>query len=179
MATFIFILIVTMLITIAVRLLLLSRETKALPERLIGIFFLSLALMMLFRAGAVATQSQDLDVSHFMHHTGNGLFCVATVTLFFFNWRVFRPAEAWARMLSFGGSAIIVSAYAARMIFGEDQLEIKLMLNAVRILPFLWAFFETLRYHGMMRKRMRLGFGDPVVTNCQAQQNDTSLRVRV
>ncbi len=165
LATFIFVLIDTMLIAIAIRLLLLSQKTKALAERLIGISFLSLALMLLFRSGSMATRFQDLGISYFMLHTGNVLFCVATVTLFFFNWNVFRPTEAWARGLALGGSAITFAVYAARMTLGEEQLEIKLMVNAVRIVPFLWAFFETLRYHAMMRKRSRLGLGDPVVTN--------------
>ena len=37
--------------------------------------------------------------------------------------------------------------------------------NSAPLVPTYWAFFESFKYWGAMRKRAALGLGDPIVTN--------------
>lgn len=91
-----------------------------------------------------------------------------------FTWRVFRPADAWARAFTW-------SAYLALAIFAAESVHRSLTVVEVRdiLVPswgaighqvnamtlFAWTGFEAFRYYAMLRKRLPLGLASPVVTN--------------
>jgi len=160
-----FVLIEGMLIVIAMRLLILARNTKGLPEKLIGWFFVSLTLMIAFRVVSMLDLIQKMGWREVAFALGNISFCVGVVILYVFTWRVFRPGIAWARWLVVVGSAATVVLYGFRIWKGEEEQALKLVLSAVRMVPFFWAFIETTRYYRLMRRRRLIGLGDPVVAN--------------
>jgi len=160
-----FVLIEGMLIVIAMRLLLLARRTKGLPEKLIGWFFVSLTLMISFRVVSTLGSIEEAGWKTVAFALGNIAFCVGVIILYVFTWRVFRPGIAWARLLVIVGSSATAVLYGVRIWKGEEEQALKLVLSAIRMVPFFWAFIETTRYYRLMRRRRLIGLGDPVVTN--------------
>src|SRR4030095_15627117 len=91
---------------VSIRLLLLARRTRALPELLIGFGLLVLgAIGFEATAGTPALQTA-LSVAHALLQTlGEGSIAV-------FTWRVFRPDAGWAHGLVlgfFGGLAVLAT----------------------------------------------------------------------
>ena len=87
-----------------------------------------------------------------------------------FVWYVFRRQVAWARPLVYAAIALLATAYAA------DILENGLVNRShdgswfragmvLRLLVMVWNSVESLLYWRRLRRRLRLGLADPVVTN--------------
>jgi hypothetical protein len=104
------------------------------------------------------------------------LFIVSTLAvnagfalLFAFTWRVFRPDAGWARGLAGAGMLALLVNAALRCWDGLTQPEIRIASEVVTesvlqttpvMAAYLWTGFESLRYHGLMRRRVRLGLAD-------------------
>ena len=95
---------------------------------------------------------------------------ISAVALWAFTWRVFRPTVGWARTL-----VMIAFSALAVSLFGQLALTDLPLLDrsnpwfwlgfGFRALSAGWAAFESLRYFGMMQKRLNLGLADPLTTN--------------
>jgi hypothetical protein len=92
--------------------------------------------------------------------------------LFAFTWRVFRPEERWARALAGAGVLALLANAAWRCFDAFTLAEIRIASEVVGqsllqttpvLFGYLWTAWESLRYHGLMRRRVRLGLADPVV----------------
>jgi hypothetical protein len=95
-------------LVIGVRLLLLWRQTRKLPELLIGLSFLFEAVLTNVLNLLEKFSSRLPDALHGPIHVGvvvSG--CAAAVCLAIGAWRIFRPREAWARNLRAGAHAWI------------------------------------------------------------------------
>jgi hypothetical protein len=98
---------------------------------------------------------------------------VTLLGLSLFTWQVFGAKSRWRQAVaaSVAVAALIVgglsiwanwlqlSANAPLPLYG------RVGLAPLYVLAFGWASLESLRYHGLMRKRRSLGLADPVVTN--------------
>jgi hypothetical protein len=153
---------------IGLRLLLLSARTRKLPEFLIGLATLFLAGLG-YPLSAVAREVPDLDASirTVLGTTGAVLAAVGLAANTGFTWMLFRRGVPWA------------SALLALVVLGAAGLFIAQSISGGwasgeffwRWLPFWvivsfgWAFLECSRYHLLLRRRLRLGMAEPVVTN--------------
>jgi hypothetical protein len=133
-------------LAIGVRLVALAARTGRQPELLIGIGILGIgptAMGSMMAAAALAGSAPSL---------ARGLTGLAFVAISLgataacvFNWRVFRPEQPSARIFVGATAGLFVSALCAANL--------------------LWGAGESLRYWLLMRRRLRLGLADPLVTN--------------
>jgi len=160
-------------LVIGLRLLLLARRTRELPEFAIG--------LALFLMGGFAYPL--VSVARLAHGMPEGvrlgLFVISiafnvvgTVGVCVFNWRVFRPWEAWAGWLTVSFACSLAVAVALQVV--DSGLSAAALRNegagyhvflALQGVPIAWAAFESLRYHRILQKRVKLGLADLVVVN--------------
>jgi len=89
---------------------------------------------------------------------------------FVFNWRVYHPAEPWARRVAGAGIVVVTAVLAASLFVGgvHQGVEIPrwyLTRGVFQALCLLWGAGEAVLYWDKMRRRQRLGLADPSVTN--------------
>jgi len=157
---------------VAIRLLALHRRTRAAPELLLGaMLLLSVGvgyplLIAASRAGGRAAGAL-LVVSTLAVNVGFSL-------LFVFTWRVFHPEARWARALAGAGVAALMLKALDRLLdvqsrgaihVSDEPLSESLLQTAPVLAAYLWTAWESLRYHGLMRRRVRLDLADPAVSN--------------
>lgn len=156
---------------VAVRLLVLHRRTGALPELLLGgMLLLSVGIGYPMRVVADRATPEwggiVLVVSDFAVALGFSL-------LFVFTLRVFRPGTLWARLLAAAGCLALLGAPVYTLLRLPERgvvgvLEAHPLEYLAHTLPVLiayaWSGFESLRYHGMMRRRAKLGLADAAVS---------------
>jgi len=159
-------------IVTGVRLMLLARRTRALPEFLLGAgllcqagigYPLSVVAQAAPRYALVASALGAL-----FSNAGMGL-------LFVFTARVFHDSSRWAwavvgacgALLAVQGAGHVIAQAGAGT--AEEKLAAVLFWGAGSLalsgLSWGWTAFEALRFHGQLRKRAALGLGDPVVAN--------------
>lgn len=159
-------------ILVAVRLLLLHRRTGAWPEFLLGsMLLLSVGVgYPLSIAGVRGSQEWAgtcLALSFVAVSSGFSL-------LFVFTWRVFRPQATWARVLVAAGAITLLGKALHGCIQVHDRGVIDMVDLPVHqillqtgpvVVAYLWTAFESLRYYGVMRRRVSLGLADVAVTD--------------
>lgn len=158
-------------LAIGLRLVWLAHRNRGLPELLIGLGILGIGpagfaltvFAMLFGEGRPALTVAVLAASQLAIAGG-------AVSAYLFNWTVFRPDAAWARALVAAAAAVFAIAFFARLATGGYVLPMRLdlwtQLSSFNVIAcLLWGSAESLRYHGLMRRRARLGLADPVLTN--------------
>ncbi len=164
---------ITLIVTTAVgvRLLSVARRTRQLPEALFGAAFIAAGVsqgmghlgqqLIWSDAGAAATAFNTFFF---------GIHVAGTVALWLVVWRVFR-AGATRGIVTFAiGSFGTVVAYGMRIGAGDfvtmaaTSTGMQLFLLC-RASIFCWAAAEAFYQYGMLRRRARVGLGDPVVAN--------------
>ena len=163
-------------LVVGTRILLLARRTRGAPETLIGSSLViagglgtgGAVLPSLWTTLDVETAYVVYQLSSVASHVGYGL-------LFFFVWRVFRPNETWAAVLFFacvgvlalGGVGLGVSLQLGESISRpESGARLWLLVSLVaRFVGYLWASIESFRYAAMLRRRLRIGLGDPLTAS--------------
>ena len=152
------------------RMFLLARRERSLPE-------LALAVAFVFSggiaAGFQAVVPLELGPPWLQRHA----FAVVRAGMdvgiacqMLFTWRVFRPRERWAAGI-FGGTLVLLAALLAGYAWA-GELANPLYRGPwfwaevpVHVLGLGWGAGEALAYWARMRRRLRLGMADPVVTN--------------
>lgn len=158
--------------TVGIRLIVLARRHRGLPELLLG---LSLLLGGTFGAVLeVAGMSPDAplepQVAGMLLATGKALVVAGFLCQVLFVRIVFRPREAWAIVLVAGLIGVQLATYAAfaaagTFASGEMPTSIFLIELASRTAGSVWLIAESLRYYAFMRRRLALGIADPLVTD--------------
>jgi hypothetical protein len=158
---------------VAIRLLMLARRNRGLPEFLLG---LSLLLGGTFGASmeaggmAVMASVEDLTVVGKLLLAGKLFGLVALVCQGLFIWKVFRPEARWAPAmvgLMFACSGTALLGFWLHGTFTTAQIPMSwFWLELIgRTMGSVWLVSEAVRYYRLMRKRMHLGLADPVVCN--------------
>jgi len=160
------------------RLLWLSRQTGGAPERLLGLQFVigsGIAYPVLISGvmrGAPLVRAGELvePQTACMIAFGHLGIDVAIVFMMLFVRTVFRANEAWAGRLVWAAMAYMAATYVGMGFAGQFT---RPTLNGTAYwLHYMstawvmaWATFEAFRYHALMRRRMKVGLADAVVTN--------------
>lgn len=155
---------------IGVRLLLLARRTRGLPEFAVGLAcvcsgFLGMGLQTLGDSPPLSP-----DLAHQVFAAGRVLVHVGILCQVLFTWRVFRPERRWAAaaFASFVAAvaAISLGGASAGTLGDRDDGGLWFLLQvAVHALALAWGAFESGLYWTRMRRRLVLGLADPVVAN--------------
>jgi hypothetical protein len=157
-------------LVVGVRLLLLARRTRELPELLMGVGVLGIGPVGF--GFMVAAQQAGSNAALQTGLLGIGTFAVAAGALakYIFNWRVYHPDSlisgaivVAAGLFLFGSS---VQAGFATGFAPEAEVSVQYLIrSSLQIGCLLWGSVESLLYWRKMRLRMGLGLADPVVTN--------------
>jgi hypothetical protein len=160
---------------IGARLLGLARETRQLPELLIGTGVLVYSGVALPSLLIMGLPSLPVGVTRLFQLLQQGANFTAMSAVLLFTWRVFRPATGWARALVVAGIAVAAVASWGTLSVAPQAPGASAMPAAVRPYvslmivvwggAFLWTGIESLRFHAKMRRRLALGAGDPLVCN--------------
>lgn len=158
------------------RLVSLARRTRQAPELLLGSAILGTAVLgygvlivgMILRStlGSDPVPTSLVVLTGFgkvSHDLGVSLFLVFAVS-------VFRPREAWARILAGAAMLLIWTGLVWGAVQGSFRVDNTLSAAwwceyAVIWTYSLWLVFESYRYWRLMRRRAELGLADPMVTN--------------
>jgi hypothetical protein len=158
---------------VGAKLLLLARRTRQLPELAVGlgVFLVAFVSYPL----SLASLSPDLPSlgAKLLYAAGALTSAVGSASIYVFTWKVFRPDARWARVLTlaaiaaifvFGAVSVLrVAGAASPAEVFRDRLSVA--RNVVTGFSYLWTAVESLRYFGLLRRRMVLGLADPVVSN--------------
>jgi hypothetical protein len=155
---------------VSARLLALAARTRELPELLVGTnLALSGALGYPIAMAAKVAPDPELQAALVVLH---GLvMIVGQSSVVFFNWRVFRPAEAWARRLSVAYPVLLTALFAWQTASPGWTAMAQHAAGPWRVLPYFtlfglaWAGTESLLFHAKLRRRLSLGLADPVTTD--------------
>jgi hypothetical protein len=158
-------------LVIGARLLLLARRTGEIPVPLIGLAVLGVgplgygfAMLALATAGRHTITSASLQGSSFL-----AIF-IGAVAQYLFVWYVFRRQARWARPVIYAAIALLATAYACDILENglvnrRDDGSWFWVGMVMRLFAMAWCSVESLLYWSRMRRRLRLGLADPVVTN--------------
>lgn len=161
---------------VGVRLLLLARRTRGLPETCLG--WAMLCLMGIGYPVAVASQAESalgIGPAKVAQNFSTACIDIAFVLTYVFTWRVFRPRSAAALTATLLACAVLVVHWfvVVRIVLGLPSLSNAVdatrywaLLSLVPgIIAYVWTAFESLRYRGLLKRRVALGLGDPVIAN--------------
>jgi hypothetical protein len=150
---------------VGARLLLLWRETRQLPELLIGIGVLGIGPV----GFAVTVLSQLLaDASPVASTVCYALAQLAVsagaLAKLIFNWRVYHPHSRIAGGVVVVGGLALLGVYV-EMAWRGFPIEAPGLRHLPLVAALLWGAVEALRYRERLRRRARLDLGDPVLEN--------------
>jgi hypothetical protein len=159
-------------IVVGFRLVALHRRSGGAPELLLG-------LMLLLSVGAgypllIAASRVGPDWVRPVFIVSTLCVNVGFAMLFAFTWRVFRRDAAWGGALAGAGMLALLANAAFRCWDAATGAHVRIAGEVVResgfqgapvLLGYLWTAWESLRYHGLMRRRLALGLADPAVCN--------------
>jgi len=151
------------------RLWLLSRRTRQLPERLVGITFLLWGASYLLYNFPYALEKETLVTPFFF--AGRVFFDVGMVTIALFTQRVFRPDHRWAGWIVASTAALLLAGVAGSAAVGDWE-GVSALSNpwfwpewAGMTVPFIWFGAEGLLQYRRARRRSKLGLCDRLTCN--------------
>lgn len=157
-------------LVVGVRLLALAARTRLLPELLIGVGVLGIGPVGF--GLSVASQQMEAGrpaVAHVLALVAMLAVAAGIISKLVFNWRVYHPARAGVRALVVVASLLLLGACVHNLFRPSTDFarhDPNFFIRCIlQIGALLWGAGEALRYWRMMRKRGRLGIGDPVVCN--------------
>jgi hypothetical protein len=158
-------------LAIGLRLVWLAYRNCELPELLIGLGILGIG------PAGFAGMIFALMLGPRHPSAAAGVLAAATLAIsggslaaYIFNWTVFRRAERWARAIVVGAGLLFAILFVGRLTTHDFVLPLHVNgwfhLQSIAVTGcLLWGSGESLRYYGIMRRRLRLELADPLVTN--------------
>lgn len=158
-------------LVIGIRLLLLWRRTRQLPELMIACGILGIGPIGFAFTIASTSSGETLPglasvcLAAALLSTSGGAFAAAI-----FNWRVFHPDAQALRVLIGALALAFIGAFLWEAV-ATGFTEITAGAAGFRVYSFLstsillWGAAESLRYFEMMRRRAKIGLADPLVTH--------------
>lgn len=146
-----------------------STKTRGLPEFFLGLAFVFNGLSYLFSDLPIILENEAI-VNQFSF-IGRTFAALCALTIAAFTWRVFRVEASWAKWAFWIDGALLLLGLTIAAIerdwVGAHPLTYKgFWLEWVGgILPFIWLAAESLHMYSRTRRKVRLGLGDPIVSN--------------
>ena len=146
-----------------------ARETRGLPELFLGLAFVFNGLSYLF-----ADLSIIIDNEAFLNESsyiGRIFAALCALTIAAFTWRVFRAEASWAKWTFWAVGALLLLGLTVSALEGDWEGAYPLTYKGFwfewlgGVVPFIWFAFESLRAYSRSRLRVRVGLGDPIVSN--------------
>lgn len=157
-------------LVVGVRLLLLWGRTRELPELLIGLGVLGIGPVG-FGLMVVAQESQSSRPDLYPGLMGAGSLAVAIGVgcKLVFNWRVYHAESRVLPLVVYAGIAFLAVVFVQDGLSGfrmYERMDAAFYARSlVQVLALLWGSGEALYYWSQMRRRLRIGLADPVVSN--------------
>lgn len=161
--------------TVGIRLLLLARQTRGLPEFVLGFGLFSIVAvgypLALF---GTAWLPSAPELGRWMLIASAPFVCFGWWGVWLFTWSVFRRDSPVARVVLFLALATLAGFAIASMIRTyrmPDASDIDythwvyLGSSFVAMTANVWGGIESISYYVKMRKRLSVGLGDPIVAN--------------
>jgi hypothetical protein len=158
-------------LVVGVRLVLLARRTRELPELMIGCGFLTGAMIGYpagVAAGLLASESSALALT--VAAAGSIGLGLSTVFVLVAWWKIYHPASRWGPWVVSIWSVLVAAVVVAEL--GRSVAELAPGANPwdphrliVEGGAFLAMVCSGFRYYALLRRRMRVGLADPVVAN--------------
>jgi len=161
---------------VGLRMLLLARRTRKLPELWMGLGLLAFALAQASRLvlGLLGTRlGPELSLGIYLFMQLN--YTVTLLGLSLFAVATFGSRSRWRWVMLVGIVALTVLSrsmlvrHMAPLLLSSAPREAIPIWDSAAVSIYAWAFgwmaAESLRYYGLLRRRMALGLADPVVTN--------------
>jgi len=151
-----------------IRLLRLASRTGEAPERILGGMFLCTGISFLVYQLSVVIENEAFWTP--CNFAGRVLYLPAAFLLAVFTWRVFRPTSRWALALVCACGVLLVGGVTGSVLVGDwEGFSVSSRWFWLEwlgyTLPFGWAAAESLIQCARARRRLRLGFSDPLVCN--------------
>jgi hypothetical protein len=166
---------IVIVLTLGIRLALLARRTRKLPEALLCAHFLlccSLGYLLLGIGIPAAYQPGFLPTWAIapLIAVGHLTSSVGVWTGAAFNWLVFRREAAWARGLVWLSAITLATGYLGAVLSGGFSRGTLAgvwiwLIYGTYTAAAAWVMLEPLRHYAVMRRRLRLGLADPLVAN--------------
>lgn len=158
--------------TVGIRLIVLARRNRTLPELLLGVSLLVGGTLgaMVEAAGMSGHSAFTPELAGKLLATGKAIGISGFVCQALFVRTVFRPNDTWAAMLV-GAIALALTgmftAFFAAGSFSNGSMPLPLFLLelTIRTTGSFWLIYEAIRYYGFMKKRVTLGLADPIVAD--------------
>lgn len=159
-------------LVVGLRLLWLGTRTRALPELVLG--------FGLFAMGGIATPAVALaraplgfsaETSGQLLFTYSLIMALGTGGFTLFTQRVFRPTGRWAKALAVVLPAGMFAALASVQLGRGWVAELATpslagpVGIACQLVALAWSSWESLRHAALLKRRIHVGLGDPVVVN--------------
>jgi hypothetical protein len=156
-------------LVIGLRLILLSLRTRHLPELLVGSGLFLMAGIG-YPLSAVARQEAGLtpELRAALGCAGALSVMIGVTTNTAFTWLLFRKGVLWGRALLAAVAILGSGLFVAESIAGSWETGSAFFwpwIPAAITVSMGWGFLECARYHGMLRRRLRLDLADPVVAD--------------
>jgi hypothetical protein len=160
--------------TLGIRLALLARRTRQLPEALLAVHFLASCTIGYVLQGSGHAIALEPDASPALFGpilaVGHLASVIGVGSVLVFNYRVFRRGTRLGVALLAIGAALLVGGYvgyAATGGFSHGRANgfPYWVLYAGFTATSVWTLVEPLAYFAALRRRARLGLADPVVAN--------------
>jgi hypothetical protein len=159
---------------VGVRLVRRALPQRHLPELLMG-FAYAAAPGFGYPLVVVGSQIADRYTSTALFAVGQSAIVLGVTSFLFFNARVFRPGSRLAPIAAvLGGLVLAVASYRrvkSHIAVGAAALSLASVRHGtiatviVLGLAYAWTAAEGWRHHRLMRRRAKIGLGDPVVAN--------------
>jgi hypothetical protein len=161
---------------VGVRMMLLARRTRGVPETLIGAGMTTIGLVgypLGLAAGAGRGTMAEMNIPLWL------LSIVAIdaglLLIYAFTWRVFRPSSAWAKGLVVASGVYLVGVGLCQLLAflnappDAPSGQVALRYTGAFLIGsagcFLWSGIEGALQYRMARRRLAMGLADPVVAN--------------
>jgi hypothetical protein len=151
------------------RLLLIWRETRGLPELLIAGLIVGVGTIGVgcgFVISQLPLTGALRNVASFVPTTGV-LFGMTSLCVF--TWKVYRPASVGARLAAVALVGPLAALQAYALVRGSVTVLTEPLIASVSSVLYtttmVWSAVEAILYWTRMRKRVKLGLADPMVTN--------------
>lgn len=162
------------MLTLGVRLALLARRTRQLPEVLLAAHFLLCCTLGYALQGSGHALAIEPDASHalvaILLSVGHGASVLGVASVLVFNYWVFRRGTRLGQGLLAVGIALLVVGYVGYAASGgfwhgrPEGFWFWLLYSAFTASS-VWTLSEPLLYFAALRKRLRLGLAEPLVAD--------------